>query len=240
MHYSLLWPSILCDTFKITDIKTGESFQRFKVKRGDLFVADRAYCTVKEVTYVKDNEGEVLVRFHSTNLPMRNRQGKLIFVLDYLRQLKDTESGDWDVWYQSKDGRLIKGRLCAIRKSIASIEKAKKKLRQEALRKKKKLSPETLEYAEYVILFTSVNRSGISKANVFSLYRGRWQIELIFKRLKGIIGLGHLPKFKESSCEAWLYGKLVVALLIETLYREAEFFFPWGYPSAPPGISKQS
>lgn len=101
---------------------------------------------------------------------------------------------------------------------------------QEASKKRRKLRPETLEYAEYVIIFTTVNRHAFKKKDVLTLYRGRWQVELVFKRLKGIVGVGHLPKKDPESCIAWLYGKMLVALLVERLYREADFFSPWGYP----------
>ena len=57
----------------------------------------------------------------------------------------------------------------------------------------------------------------------------RWQIELAFKRMKSIMGLGHLPKFSEASARAWIHGKLLVALLIERLLDVAEHFSPWGY-----------
>jgi transposase len=107
---------------------------------------------------------------------------------------------------------------------------AKKQLRQMASKKGKKLRVQTLEYAEYVILFTTVNRHNLKSEDVLQLYRGRWQIELAFKRLKSIIGIGHLPKYDPDSCIAWLYGKMMVALLVERLYREAESFSPWGYP----------
>ncbi|MCE5335041.1 MAG: transposase [Desulfobacteraceae bacterium] len=84
--------------------------------------------------------------------------------------------------------------------------------------------PETLKYAEYVSVFTTVNRRFLKAEDVLGLYRCRWQIELVFKRLKSIIGLGHLPKHNKESCAAWLHGKLFVALLIERLYQGAEFF----------------
>lgn len=113
---------------------------------------------MKGVTYITDNKRDVLVRFHSTNLPLSGRRGKLIDILSCLRNLKDTESKDWDVWYQPKDSRLLKGRLCAIRKSKEDIELAIKKLKREASRKGQKLSSERLEYAEYVMLFTSLSR----------------------------------------------------------------------------------
>ena len=100
-----------------------------------------------------------------------------------------------------------------MRKSKEAAELAKQKLRRQASKKGKALRPETLEHAEYVSLFTSSDRHKLKGVDVLSLYRGRWQIELVFKRLKSIVGIGELPKHHPESCIAWLYGKLLVALL---------------------------
>ena len=61
------------------------------------------------------------------------------------------------------------------------------------------------------------------------LYRARWQIELAFKRLKSILGLGHLPKYDKNSAKAWLHGKLVVAFLAQSIIDCGYCFSPWGY-----------
>jgi len=47
----------------------------------------------------------------------------------------------------------------------------------------------------------------------------RWQIELVFKRLKSLAHLGHVPKRDDRSSRAWLYGKLLVTLLAQKLIR---------------------
>jgi IS4 transposase len=60
-------------------------------------------------------------------------------------------------------------------------------------------------------------------------YRVRWQIELVFKRMKSLAQLGHLPKHDEQSARAWLYGKLLVALLGQKLTRLGRDISPWGY-----------
>jgi len=62
-----------------------------------------------------------------------------------------------------------------------------------------------------------------------STYRHRWQLELVFKRAKSIMGLGQLPKYSDASSRAWLNGKLLVAMLVEKLWQYAEDFSPWGY-----------
>ena len=64
-------------------------------------------------------------------------------------------------------------------------------------------------------------------------YRLRWQVELIFKRFKSLARLGHLPKYDDDSAQAWLYGKLLVALLVEKVLRDARAVSPWGYDVEP-------
>ena len=72
----------------------------------------------------------------------------------------------------------------------------------------------------------------LDATTVLSWYRCRWQIELCFKRMKSLLGLGELPKKREDSCRAWLHGKLLVALLLERLLDAVEHFSPWGYELA--------
>jgi len=52
---------------------------------------------------------------------------------------------------------------------------------------------------------------------------------LTFKRLKSIVQLGHVPKQLDGSSRAWLYGKLLMALLAERLARVGSTISPWGY-----------
>ena len=66
-------------------------------------------------------------------------------------------------------------------------------------------------------------------AEVLEWYRVRWQIELVFKRLKSLAELGALPKHTDESARGWLYGKLLVVLLGQKLERLGRDISPWGY-----------
>lgn len=232
IHYSLQLHNLRCDTFRITNPKAGEDFQRFDVSPGDLVIGDRRYCKRRGITHILKGGGHAIVRFHSSNLLLFNRDGKLFLPLESLRQLKVADCGDWDAYFRSPGGKdLQKGRLCAIKKTEEAAELARKKLKARATKQQKALLPETLEYAEYVCVYTTANRHCLKTLDVLGLYRKGWQTQLILKRLKTIIGVGHLPKHNEESCVAWLYGKMLVALLVEKLNLEAEFFSPWGYPT---------
>ena len=79
-------------------------------------------------------------------------------------------------------------------------------------------------------MLTSLNPQQFPALQVLALYRGRWQIELVFKRLKSLLGVGQLAKYDPGSAKAWLQAKLLTALLMERLEREAFLFSPWGYP----------
>ena len=91
------------------------------------------------------------------------------------------------------------------------------------------MKPETIEAAGYTFVFTTLDRP-FTPTIVLEAYRGRWQIEIAFKRLKSLIELGHLRKTDLEGAKAWIHGKLLVAFLIEALIVAGERFFPWGYP----------
>ena len=93
--------------------------------------------------------------------------------------------------------------------------------------------PETFEFAKYVIVFTTCS-SG-STEDVLNSYRMRWQIELVFKRLKSLAQVGHLPKHDDHSSRAWLYGKLLVTLLTQKNDPHRLQYFPLGLPALSPG-----
>ena len=231
IHYSFLLENLKCDDFHITSIKKGETLKIYEIKENDIILGDRGYCKRTGIMHVLKNDGNVILRFHSTSLPLFTRKNKRLALLKRLKKLKGNEIGDWDVWFKDpENNQLVKGRICAMRKSDEAIEKAKKKAIRSASRKGHKLREETLQHAEYVIIFTTLSRHIFKSKKILSLYRGRWQIELVFKRLKSIVKMGHLPKKDEESCIAWLHGKMLVTLLTERLHQEADFFSPWGFP----------
>ena len=125
------------------------------------------------------------------------------------------------------------GRVCAVRKTNEAIAAAQAKIRKTAQRKQSQVKPETLRFARYVVVFTTYPPEEFTAADVLEWYRLRWQVELVFKRFKSLARLGHLPKYDDDSAQAWLYGKLLVALLVEKVLRHARAVSPWGYDVAP-------
>jgi Transposase DDE domain len=65
------------------------------------------------------------------------------------------------------------------------------------------LLPLTVRSAGYLMLLTSLPPE-VSAAQVLAAYRLRWQAELAFRRLKGLLGLGRLPARGEALARSWL------------------------------------
>lgn len=237
VHWSVDLRDLRCDFFAVTDSHGVETYERVPVERGDVLLADRGYCSRKGVAHVLAKGGDVVVRLHSTNFPLLAPRGTEPFeLLPRLRALHARRPDEWPVRFRAA-GRTWKSRVCAVRKSAASAELAKKKLLARASHKQHgPVRPETLEFAEYVFILVTVAKKDLAAEGALDLYRARWQVELCFKRLKSLLRLGHLPKTSDASSRAWIQGKLLTALLVEALVDRARFFSPWGYdlPAAQP------
>jgi hypothetical protein len=229
VHYSFRVPEFCCDAFTLTPTKgvgTGDSLTQFTIAPGDYLIADRGYCHAKGIEHVVSKGGAVLVRINTAALPLFTAQGRRVPLLRRLQALRRAgQIGEWWVFVQGAT-RVIPGRVCAIRKTEEAIKRAHKQLRRNASRDGEVLQPETLEYAKFVIVFTTFDPITFSAAVILQWYRVRWQVELAFKRLKSLAQLGHLPKADEQSARAWLYGKLFVALLTEQLIRRGQALSP--------------
>jgi hypothetical protein len=243
IHYSLRLPTLECDQFDLTPSQgknTGEKLGRFRLQAGELVMADAGYCNPPGIEAVKQQGAEVLVRLNPLSLPLQDRSGRAWSVLEAVKKLRRAgEMGDWPVVVRAPGGE-IRGRVCGVRKSEQAIEKAQRKLTRRQQQGKAQVTEETRQYACYVLVFTTLRVRQASSRQVLESYRLRWQIELIFKRLKSIVQIGHVPKQDDHSSRAWLYGKLLVALLTQRLAREGSAISPWGYPLREQTPSSQS
>lgn len=228
VHFVINLGNLQCDHFELTDVKGGETYRRIPIQRGDLVLGDRAYGTPPGIGHVVNAGGAVLVRVNQKSLPLYKKNGEKFALAPWMKALRVGEVGEVSAWVHGTD-QTIPGRLIAVKRGRQAAQHARARLSKTALKKQKSLSKEALFLAGYVYVWTTIPASKLNSTQVLSLYRNRWQIELAFKRMKSIMGLGQLPKTSDSSSRAWIHGKLFVALLIERLLDAAEHFSPWGY-----------
>ncbi|MDR2783554.1 MAG: transposase [Treponema sp.] len=113
-------------------------------------------------------------------------------------------------------------RVCVKCKDEEACGQSQNRPDRRASCKGNKLREKTVAFNERIAAVTSLPNS-VAANEVLETYRVRWQVEIHFKRLKSILDFGDLPKKNPAASEAWLNGKIMIALLIEAFIAEASF-----------------
>jgi hypothetical protein len=232
IHYAVNLADLECDFFQLTEIgQGGETFRRVPVVAGDIVMGDRVYASPPGVSHVINAGGDVIVRLNRGTLPLYERNGTRIELLPRLRKLKGKTPREYAAWVKNTNGDWIAGRLIAVRRSVEATRWAHKRMQRRAQLNRLSITDQAREFAGYFMVWTTVPKT-VTSSQILDLYRLRWQIELVFKRMKSILGLGHLPKTDPLTAQAWLQGKIFVGLLIERMLHNAKLISPWGYSLA--------
>src|SRR5208337_4465320 len=78
IHYSLQWPSLACDYFKITATEgngTGESLQQFPLNRHDYVLADRGFCKATGIHFAVRKQAYIIVRLNQDSIRLQEESG---------------------------------------------------------------------------------------------------------------------------------------------------------------------
>jgi hypothetical protein len=194
-----------------------------------VLLADRNFLRPAGVRIAVQNGGHVLIRLRWNHPCMTTPDGKPFKALTHARALRVSKIGAWDVRLCDPQGASLPGRVVAIKLPAPLAARAKCRAIREARREGRTPDPRSLVAAQLVMVFTTLPEDLLGAESVLELYRYRWQIELAFKRLKQLLRLGRLPHQDPAAAKSWILAKFVVALLLETLFRNARAFSPWGY-----------
>ena len=81
---------------------------------------------------------------------------------------------------------------------------------------------------EVIWILTTLPNS-VPALAVMGLYRLRWQIELLFKRLKSLLHLDTLPSRQGPTAKSWMLARFLAAALAQRLVEPNGPLSPWGY-----------
>ena len=230
LHYTFDLFEYTCAEMELTSIAEGERLSRCELRPEDIVIADRIYGTVSGMEHARQAGADFLLRLRTNAFALYDQEGKRMDIMPHLRTLQPWEALSQDSFYKNSKGTLHPVRIVAVRKDDAARKKASRKLSRIASRKQwNKPLPETQEMTGYIVLATSLPDTA---TQVLELYRARWQIEQVFRRLKGLFSFGEPPGTNPDSVKAWFYGKLLVAALCEAMAKEQSFSPMWASPHA--------
>jgi hypothetical protein len=208
------------DDFELTDNSGAERLSRFEWQRGDIGLADRYYARPGELALVLDTGADLIVRTGWNSLRLLTLKGEPFDLFAALDRVKSNAISR-TVFVDTRDHERphLKLRLIIGRLPPEKAEIARKKVIARALKAGKKVDSRSLRAAEFVLLLTSLPEKHTPEA-ILQLYRLRWQIELLFKRFKSLLGLGELPVKGADLGRTWIFAKMILALLAEKTARK--------------------
>lgn len=225
LSYGIDLFSLTCNQFKLTEQSTGESLKNFNIEEKDLIIADRAYGTIRSIEYCLNNGGEFIIRIKNKSFNLYNQNREKILLSDWLRTVSE-KAEELIIYIKDSNKNFIPLRICAVKKTKEEIAIEEKRLKRLESKKQTTYSEDTKFTHEFMFVITSLPTS-VSAEKVLEYYRLRWQVELVFKRYKSLLGLGNIPTKTKESSEVWLNGKMFLALLIEKYLGDINFSPSW-------------
>ena len=229
LHASYCLLSQRFQSLEITDATQGESLKRLTIQPGELVIADRAHGHRVGIAQVLEQGGQVLLRFAWNHLPLQTRGGEVFDLMTELMRLKPGETGDWEVQtapVPAQELCALRGRVVAIPHTPEATRKAEAAARKAAKKKHRVILPQTLVACGYLFVFTTLKAEEADATLILALYRFRWQIECAFKQLKSQLHFDHIKARDPALVRAFLFCKLLGAVLIEDLCNEGFSFSP--------------
>jgi IS4 transposase len=186
-------------------------------------VLDRGYGRVRNIAEVLAAGSDVITRIGWRAVALHDAAGQRIDLLSLLPAGGDACEQEVHLTGIGRPLRLVVQRLPPERAAAQ-----RKRTTRRAGKRGQSLDPRTLAAAEHLILLTSLPAADASADRVIELYRGRWQVELGFKRLKSLGGLDKLAASDPRSARSWLLAHLIAAVLTEDLASRIAGFSPCG------------
>ncbi|ANL31794.1 IS4 family insertion sequence transposase protein (plasmid) [Rhizobium phaseoli] len=217
------------DQLELTDIGGAENLQRLTYAAGDIVLADRYYARPRDLRPVIDAGADFIVRTGWNSLRLLQANGEPFDLFAALAAQQEQES---ELTVRIHEGVRVTAplllRLVVRRKDPQQVQAEQARLLKAARKQGKQPDPRSLEAAKYILLLTSLPAATFPPADILTLYRFRWQIELAFKRFKSLAGLDNLPAKKPELAQAWLYARLIVAIIAEQIAGQVPDSSPSG------------
>lgn len=197
----------------LTDRSTGERLDHCQLQPGDLVLLDAGYGDRSTRATAQRHRADVRVPFTPSTCPLEDARGGALEVVAWLHQdgpAIRSRSATWS--YAGQRGR---GRIVAKRLPAHARQAAERRLRRKAQKHGRAVSAVALFLGGWMLLLTTLPAESWSPQALLGLYRARWQVEFLFKRMKQLLHLGPIRSTSTAGATATIRALLVAWLLQE-------------------------
>ena len=204
---------------ELTDDGGGEKLSRHRFEPGEIVLGDRAYGTARGLYAVRQAGAHAVVRLTPANMRTCDEQRQRIFLAEREAQVPTVGAVEFRVLIPVPPKPTKSHKVWQSSKAIAWIS-----ARAVAARTRS---------GEVIWIVTTLGAAELPALQLMALYRLRWQIELLFKRLKSLLHLDTLPSRQGPTAKSWMLARLLAAALAQRLVQPAGPLSPWGYQLRP-------
>ena len=207
---------------KVSDRHSGEGLHHFVLRPGDVVVTDAGYQLGASVQQGQAQGAYGVHRFSNHQVRLEREDGKKIDLKRLIKHQKYetvTEYKVW-VWDPSHTERFALRLVISLLPRKQAMQARARKQARIRLKKGSKANLAPAWWAGVMLLGTTLPHEQWSTPDVVKLYRARWQIELLFKRLKQGLHLHLLPVKLWERVQAYVHLCLIVWYLQEQEAQE--------------------
>jgi hypothetical protein len=205
------------DEVVVTDQHSAERLAHFTLRPGDIVVADNGYGYRTSVTTARRQRADVVMRITPATFPVETAEGVPFDRIVWLRQ-GSLAQREWQGW-GGHAGQRYAVRVLAARLPPEAAAAARHRKRQQAQKHGRTPSAAPLALADWVLVATTL-LADWPLTEVLRLYRARWQVELVCKRMKQLLRLNQLRSTHRTTVEATVRALLVAWALQDGIVAE--------------------
>lgn len=186
------------------------------IKENELIVRDLGYMYTAALRKINEQKAYFLCRLHpSTKAYAMNKSGILV-ELDFKAELRRMQK--MKISSQEKEVYLDKGNPLKVRLLLQllpqdAINIRMAKIKNLQMKKKRNEPTEDFKARNHLNLFiTNASKEQISSDVIWTVYRFRWIVELIFKVWKSVYKIHKTKKVSIHRLECYIYTKLIIAM----------------------------
>ena len=196
----------------VTDHTQGEKLDHFELEVGDIVVSDGGYGYRSSVAAVKKKPAEGVFRIHPDTFPLEDKFGPPLDLWPLLCKTKGPRMGDRQAYcIHNKQRYSVRVIACKLPPEQAGL--ARKRAEKRAQKKGRPVSLNSLVLAGWVLLITTLEATDWPAEDILRLYRVRWQIELLFKRMKQMLKMHQILCKRPDSVQATIRALLLAWVL---------------------------
>jgi hypothetical protein len=225
------------DEVVVTDQHSAERLAHCTLHPGDIAVADHGDGYRSSVATAVRQGAEVVLRITPATFPVAPAAGVPCDLIAWLRQ-GNTAQQEWQGW-GVQDDQQYAVRVLAARLPPEAAARARMRKDKQAQKHGRTPSAATLALADWVLVVTTL-AADWSLTDVLRLYRARWQVALVLKRMKQLLRFNQRRSTHRTTVEATVRALLVAWALQDGIVAEMRALLPTALQDAPPVVSTWS